>query len=61
MMSFKYPTKVKGVNIAINLVAEMAALLQQIIDSRVSPSKMNHMKNNVQAMGFDPDKLSKYR
>ena len=58
MTSFKSPTKVKGVNIGSDPVAAMAALYQQIIDSGVSPTTMNQMKNNVRAIGFDPDAMN---
>jgi len=58
MTSFKSPTKVKGVNIGSDPVAAMAALYQQMIDSGVSPTTMNLMKNNVRAMGFDPDAMN---
>ena len=50
--------KSKCVNIASNSVAVVTALLQQMINSGISPNRMNQMKYNVQAMGFDPDAMN---
>ena len=56
--SFTSPTMVRGVNMAGDPNAQMAYLMEQMINSGFSPSKMSSdMKTKAKAFGFDPDAM----